>query len=51
MTQCLGSGRIQDVLAGREWIRRSAAVKTYQPQNPVAWDEAHDRFLQLLAKA
>jgi rhamnulokinase len=45
VTQCLGSGRLADVVAAREWIRRSCAVKTYTPRNAAAWDDAFSRFV------
>jgi rhamnulokinase len=46
VTQCLGSGRLDDVVAAREWIRRSSTVKIYEPECPHAWDDAYSRFTQ-----
>jgi rhamnulokinase len=44
LSQCLGSGRLSDVVAARQWIRRSCSVKTYEPQKSTAWDDAIGRL-------
>jgi rhamnulokinase len=48
VTQCLGSGRLSDVVSARDWIRRSCAVKTFSPRNTTLWDDAFSRFERLL---
>ncbi len=47
VTQCLGSGRLSDVVSAREWIRRSCAVKSFSPRSPHVWDDAFERFASL----
>ncbi len=47
VTQCLGSGRLSDVVAARDWIRRSSKVGIYTPQNPGIWDDAFPKFMKI----
>ncbi|MDZ4851371.1 MAG: rhamnulokinase family protein [Pirellulaceae bacterium] len=49
VTQCLGNGRLQDIAAAREWIRRSCDIQQYHPKESNAWDEAYARFAKLMS--
>ncbi len=48
MMQAVALGNISSIQEGREVIRRSCEVSTYQPKDTSAWDEAYQRFLALL---
>jgi rhamnulokinase len=48
LMQMLAMGQIGSLQEGREVVRRSFPVETYQPQNTAAWDEAFGRFETLL---
>jgi rhamnulokinase len=48
MMQAVAAGDVASLAEAREVIRGSFAVDEYEPQNPAAWDEAYQRFLQIL---
>ncbi len=48
LMQMLAVGRISSLSEGRDIVRRSFPVETYQPEDEAAWTEAYQRFLQLL---
>ena len=43
-------GEIPSLSEGRAVVRRSFETKTYQPQNPRAWDDASVRFKKILSR-
>jgi len=45
--QALARGRIGSLAEGREVVRRSCEVVTYEPQPHAAWDDAYARFLAI----
>lgn len=49
LLQMLATGQINSLSEGREVVKRSFPVETYQPQNPEAWDAAYERFQSVLA--
>jgi rhamnulokinase len=48
LMQMLAVGQIGSLQEGRDLVRRSFPVETYQPQDTAAWDEAFGRFETLL---
>lgn len=50
MVQYIGLGEINSVLNGREIIKSSFPIKTYNPKNVDAWDQAYGRFLEFTLK-
>lgn len=48
MMQVVSSGEIGSIGEAREVIRNSFDVEEYTPQNPQPWDEALERFVQLV---
>ncbi len=48
LMQMLAVGQIGSLQEGRELVRRSFSVETYEPQERVAWDEAYGRYLELI---
>ena len=48
MMQVVSSGEAASIAEAREIIRHSFDVEEYTPQNTQAWDEAFDRFVQLV---
>ncbi|MBP86577.1 MAG: rhamnulokinase [Planctomycetaceae bacterium] len=48
MMQVLSSGEVRSVQEAREAIRNSFSVEEYAPKNPQPWDEAFERFSQLV---
>lgn len=47
VTQCLGSGRLENITVARQWIRQSCNIKQYTPKSSQAWDDAFARFSEL----
>jgi len=47
LVQALAMGYIGSLDEGREVVRRSFAVSTFEPLSQTAWDEAYARFLKL----
>jgi rhamnulokinase len=47
ITQLLGLGLIKTLGEGREIVRRSFTLTTYEPRDPDKWQEPYQRFLQL----
>lgn len=48
LMQMLAVGQINSLSEGRDLVRRSFPVGTYQPEQPGAWSQAYQRFLKLL---
>lgn len=48
LVQMIGLGLIKSLTEGREIIRRSFDVKTYEPRQPEKWEESYRRFLGLI---
>lgn len=48
LTQLLGLGLIKNLAEGRELVRRSFEVTTYEPKSAAAWQEPYRRFLGYL---
>jgi rhamnulokinase len=48
LMQMLALGLIGTVQAGRQIVRNSFSLSTYEPGSRVGWDEAHARLLELL---
>jgi rhamnulokinase len=48
LVQALGLRLLGSLEEGREVVRQSFEVATYQPQDPAAWDAQYQRFLGLL---
>ncbi|MBN1993134.1 MAG: rhamnulokinase [Anaerolineae bacterium] len=48
LLQMLALGQISSLSEGREVVRRSFPVETYEPQHGEAWAEAYRRFMMLL---
>ena len=47
LMQAISARDVGSISEARELVRRSFAVKQYEPQNPAAWDEAFERFVSL----
>ena len=50
LTQALALGQINSILEGRELVRQSFDVTTFQPTNRQVWDDAYQRFRKLANK-
>ncbi|MBN1221187.1 MAG: rhamnulokinase [Anaerolineae bacterium] len=48
LLQMLALGQINSLSEGRELVRRSFPVETYEPQDGEAWAAVYDKFLTLL---
>lgn len=48
LMQMLAVGQISSLSEGREVVKRSFPVESYQPADSAAWDDAYGRFLALL---
>jgi rhamnulokinase len=48
LMQMLAVGQISTLSEGRELVRRSFPVETYQPEGDEAWEAAYERFVKLL---
>jgi len=48
MMQAVAAGDAASIAEAREIIRRSFAVEEYEPKNTSAWDEAYERFMEIL---
>ena len=48
MVQALGLGLVGSLAQGREVIRRSFEMRTYEPQHPDRWQAPYQRFLKLI---
>jgi rhamnulokinase len=47
LMQALARGRIASLAEGREVVRRSCEVVTYEPRESAGWDDAYGRFLAI----
>jgi rhamnulokinase len=48
MVQAIGLGLLGSLADGREVVRRSVEVKTYEPRDAARWDEQYGRFVNLV---
>jgi rhamnulokinase len=48
MVQALGLGLLGSLADGREVVRRSVEVKTYEPRDAARWGEQFGRFANLV---
>jgi rhamnulokinase len=48
LLQMLAVGQVKSLREGRELVRRSFPVETYEPQDTAVWAETYQRFLPLL---
>jgi rhamnulokinase len=48
LMQALALGEIGSLDEGRELVRNSCEVKTYEPGPAAPWDEAYERYIALL---
>lgn len=48
LMQMLAVGQLKSLAEGRELVRRSFPVETYQPQDIEVWAEAYQRFLKFM---
>ncbi|GAB4480335.1 MAG: rhamnulokinase family protein [Anaerolineae bacterium] len=51
LVQWLALGEIGSLAEARALVRRSFELKTYEPRNSAAWEEAFERFTALLPEA
>lgn len=49
--QALALGHVASLEEGREVVRRSFKVTTYEPHDPARWGEAYARFLKVMEQA
>ena len=49
LLQMLAQGRISSLREGRDLVRKSFPVDTYEPENTKAWEEAYQRFQSRLS--
>jgi len=50
LMQAIARGRLASLAEGREVVRNSSELQTYEPQVNAAWDEAYGRFLEIRAQ-
>jgi len=50
MMQALTTGHLKSIDEGREMIRRSFDVITYEPKSTSGWDDAYSRYLEIMEK-
>ncbi len=50
LVQMIGLGLIGSLAEGREVVRRSFALTTFEPHQPERWDPAYQRFVRLLGE-
>ncbi|MBR7082993.1 MAG: rhamnulokinase [Clostridia bacterium] len=48
VAQAIAAGEIKDIWQGREVIRNSFDIDTYEPRDTAAWDAAYERFVKLV---
>ncbi len=51
MMQAVASGDVSSIAQAREVIRNSFPVQQYQPQNAAAWDEAYEKFQNVVNRS
>jgi rhamnulokinase len=51
LMQMLALGHIVSLEEGRDIVRRSFEMRTYQPVETIIWDEAYERYLNLIEAA
>ncbi|NLG48807.1 MAG: rhamnulokinase [Chloroflexi bacterium] len=47
LMQAIARGRLASLAEGREVVRNSCDLLTYEPQTSAAWDDAYGRFLKI----
>jgi rhamnulokinase len=50
LVQAIGLGLLGSLAEGREVVRKSFEVESYEPKDPGAWEEAYGRFRGLLER-
>ena len=48
LVQAIGLGLLGSLADGREVVRRSFEVKTFEPRSPEAWQEPYGRYQALV---
>ncbi len=48
VAQAIAAGEISDIWQGRDVIRNSFDIDTYEPRDTAAWDAAYERFYKLV---
>jgi rhamnulokinase len=48
LVQAIAGGEIGSLQAGRDLVRRSVPLTTYEPRRTAAWEDAYGRLLRLL---
>jgi rhamnulokinase len=48
LVQALGLGLLGSLADGREAVRRSVDLTTYEPRDAARWDEPYGRFANLV---
>lgn len=51
MAQLIALKEVKDLNEAREVVKRSFPTEIYQPQNAEAWDEAYNRYKNIIGKA
>ena len=51
MMQAIATGDISSIAEGRELVKRSFDMVTYEPRDTGRWDDVYDRFRELLEKS
>jgi rhamnulokinase len=51
MMQAIATGDISSIAEGRELVKQSFDVVTYEPQDTEQWNEVYERFRELLEKS
>ncbi len=49
MMQAVASGDVGSIAEAREVIRKSFSVNEFQPENATLWDEAYQRFMEVVS--
>ncbi|MBL7202528.1 MAG: rhamnulokinase, partial [Anaerolineae bacterium] len=50
LMQALALGHIGSLSQGREVVRNSFQVRTYEPDSPVPWEDAYGRYLAIIGE-
>ncbi len=51
LVQMIANGHLSDLAAGRELVRKSFALQTYEPESTEAWQRAYGRFAELFGRS
>jgi rhamnulokinase len=47
LVQAMARGELKSLAEGRRAVAASVSLETFEPRNPVAWDDAYARFTNL----